>query len=341
MIGADDMRSPLVIETRWSGAHGIGRFSREILGRMPAVPHTVLPARGRPSHPLDILQVECLLRSLRLRGGLFFSPGYAAPATRYCRALLTIHDLMAIQVGEESSIPKSIYFRQFVRPALRDAGRFLTVSRYSASQICEWAGLPEQAAIVVGNGVSSAFDPAGDRLQLERPYFLYVGNFKPHKNVPTLLNAFAQFVRRNEALDLVIARAPDTPTLSLCERLRIRDRIKFLPGLTDESLACAYRGAVATLIPSIDEGFGLPAIEAMACGTPVIASTGGALPEVCSDAALCIDPLSCEAIVGAMEKLSSDTQLRTQLAGRGISNASRYRWDAVAQRTWDAVLNMA
>lgn len=332
LLPASRMTASLITDGRWIGTHGIGRFAREVLHRL-SMENTRVSLRSKPSAPHDAAMLDLHLRRNLARNGLFFSPGYNCPLTRARRSVVTLHDIMHLTAAGGTSSPlKALYYEHIVKPAIRSTGTFMTVSRFSGDAICEWAKMPESAAIVVGNGVSDAFSPEGSRHRHERPYLLYVGNHRPHKNVPRLLQGFAEAGGVGQDLMLLMSGQSSPEVEAMLLTLGLQDRVRFVGQADDAKLAEIYRGAIALVIPSLDEGFGLPAIEAMACGTPVIASSAGALPEVVESAALIVDPLKVDQLADAMRRIVEDTALRSTLSLAGLARAHHFSWDSVAAR---------
>ncbi len=318
------MTSPaLLCDARWRGSHGIGRFAAEVLSRLPV--HQELRRGPKPLSALDPLWVA--FRAVSNRPGVLFSPGFNPPPFCLSPFVFTIHDLIQIQMPDVT-IAKSLYYRLVLKPACVRAARVLTVSEHSRREIIEWSGVSEERVVNVGNGVSAAFRDHGPRHEPGFPYILHVGNSRPHKNVGRLLEAF----RRLDCpgLHLVIVGSRGTRLPSQLERPEFRERVVCLDGLDDGELASIYRGALLLALPSLMEGFGLPVLEAMACGTPVVASRAGALPEVAGDAAVYVDPFDVEDIRRAMERVLCDGELQGRMRALGIERARRYSWDAVA-----------
>lgn len=323
----------LAFDERWIGDHGIGRFAREIAARWPRLKPAGMG--GKPSGPLDCLRTSFWL--LRHPRRMLFTPGYNAPLLFQARCVLAVHDLNHIDSPERQSLLKRLYYRWVLRRACRTAPCVLTVSEYSRRRIIEWSGASENRIVNVGNGVSSVFRPASiSRNNSETPYFLSVSNRKPHKNEKRLLTAF-QAADLPSNVKLRISGEATPAQLAWIRRHGLAERIEFLGVVSDDELAEYYRGAHALLFVSLYEGFGLPAVEAMACGTPVVAANATSLPEVVGDAALLVDPFSADRIRGAIERIWADAPLRQDLQKNGLARRGRFDWDGVAERVHRAL----
>jgi glycosyltransferase involved in cell wall biosynthesis len=285
----------LVVDGRWRGRHGIGRFAAEVLRRLPVADE--LPLRGRPTDAFDLIY-----------------------------ALFPL----------EATTLKRLYFEHVVKPAGFRAAAVLTVSDHVREDLIAWSGWPAERVVVVGNGVSDAFNPTGPPHRPGFRYFFYVGAHKPHKNLKRLFTAFAE-ARLPRDIRLLLSGRPTAAIRRDAALCGVEPRIAFLGDADDADLAAAYRGATALMIPSLEEGFGLPALEAMACGTPVVASTEGALPEVVGDAARMVDPVDIYDLAEAMEQLATDAALVDEYRRRGLIRAAGYTWDEVAGRVYEAL----
>lgn len=319
----------ILADARWIAPHGIGRFAKEILDRLPQVERLV----GGPKllSPLEPLWLSAQIAYRRPQ--VYFSPGFNPPAWSARPYVFTIHDLIHLHFAEEKSTSKTIYYDLLVRRAARKAVRVLTVSEFSKTQILEWAGLQDEQVVVVGNGVSEAFTPEGIKHSPGYPYIFSVLNTKAHKNLPALLKAFS-ISRAREDYHLVLRLTPNPAVFTMLESLGIQHKVHFAGLLSDQELASFYRGASLFVLPSLYEGFGLPPVEAMACGTPVVVSNLTSLPEVVGDAALLVDPTEPEAIARAIEQVLDDSALHSQMSERGLRQAQQYSWDITTAKTW-------
>jgi glycosyltransferase involved in cell wall biosynthesis len=293
-----------------------------------------------------------LLRPLRVpieaftgRADVFHAPYSACPSTWRARRVVTIHDLAYFDHPElfNQAIDK---WKREVTTIVRRATLIITVSEYVRGEIIERLGVPPDRVRVIYHGVSSVFhrttpaipfEEIRTRFGIRGPYVLFVSTVQPNKNVMRLLEAF-DLLRRSElrGWQLVIAGQPGWLTesvFSAVEARGLREDVVFTGFVDDEVLAGLYRQSEAFVLPSLAEGFGIPAIEAMACGTPVVASKTGALPEIVGDAGVLIDPFSAEDIARGICEAATDQTARGRLIARGRRRASLFRWERTARET--------
>ncbi len=289
-----------------------------------------------------------------LHADLYHAPHYVLPFRLSCPAVVTIHDLIHLRFPEHRTAVHHFYARRMVQRSLRRAAAVLTVSQATRTELGEVFGELAARVEVIPNGIDERYlgdEPAEGveagltQLGLDPGYFLFVGNPKPHKNLARLLEAHAGLVERHPAAPfLVVAGGATRRDAALPADLRRRaevltagrashGRVAYLGRIDDEHLPALYRGALALVVPSLWEGFGLPALEAMAQGVPVVAADRGGLPEVVGDAALLVDPESPESLRRAMARLLDEPDLRGELARRGRERARGFRWEETARRT--------
>lgn len=326
----------ILYDARWIGNHGIGRFAGELQKALPEL--VAYRSRRGPAHPLDPALLGADLWHRRPK--LFFSPGYNSPLGWPGPFVLTLHDLHHLCVQEDSSVAKRAYYRYIIRPACRRAACVLTVSEYSKHEISAWAGVEEGKVINVGNGVGLPFTAMGTKYNPGFPYLLYVGSRRPHKNLPRLLKAYSLAGVRKD-VRLVLNGPADQLLSAEIERLDLTGDVVFADLDADQDLADVYRGAVGFVFPSLYEGFGLPPLEAMACGIPVLTSNVCALPEVVRDSAILVDPLDIESIADGMRRLVGDSALRAGLREIGLLRARSFSWDETAQRVREVLRRAA
>jgi O-antigen biosynthesis alpha-1,2-mannosyltransferase len=323
----------LLFDTRWFGDHGIGRFARETYNRLSGF--SAAPLSGLPWQPADVITTSWRLR--RCRPDLYFTPGYNALLGQPCPFVLTVHDLNHIATPGQSTPLKRFYYGSILKPAVHRAELVLTVSEYSRKAIVSWSGVDERNVVNVSNGVSPVFRRDGPvHSTLGKPYLLGIGSPKQHKNQDGLLRAYAASKSRR-AVDLLMLGARNEPAERTLAELGIGEAVRYIGHLNDADFAAVYRGATAFLFVSHYEGFGLPIVEAMACGTPVITSTVASMPEVAGGAALLVDPKSIDEISAAIDRLCDSTQLRNDLRDRGWQRAGQFSWDETGRRVTAAL----
>jgi glycosyltransferase involved in cell wall biosynthesis len=322
----------ILYDARWIGNHGIGRFAGELQKLLPGM--TAFEAHRRPFHPLDPVLLGAALWVRKPK--LFFSPGYNSPIGWPGPFVFTLHDLNHLRVPDNSNAMKRAYYRYVIKPACHRAECVLTVSEYSKREISSWAEIEEQKIINVGNGVGPAFSPGGPQFDPGYPYLLYVGSRKSHKNLPRLLKAYSMSGVRKDVRLLLSGRS-DAEIAGEISRLNLEGDVCFRDLSADEELSAAYRGAVAFVFPSLYEGFGLPPLEAMACGVPVLTSSVCSLPEIMGDAAILADPTNVEEVADGISRLVRDSSLRALLRQKGLQRAGEFTWDETARRTLQAL----
>jgi glycosyltransferase involved in cell wall biosynthesis len=286
---------------------------------------------------------------------LFHEPHYVLPPLVPCRAVVTIHDCIHLMFPQY--LPNRMayaYARGSLWAAARRAERILTVSETSKADILRYCDVPADRIIVIYNAMDDRFaTPPGDeavqrvreRYQLDGPFALYVGNIKPHKNLERLIDAF-DLVRRGgfERLELLIIgdQISKYPRLRRAvDKHKLHKHVRFLGFVPDDTLAALYRLATVFVFPSLYEGFGLPPLEAMASGTPVVTSNRSSLPEVVGDAAVLVDPYSAVSIAEGIQRVLSDASLRRTLSEKGLARARQFSWESSVQRIHDVYMDVA
>ncbi len=284
----------------------------------------------------------------RTRIDLFHSPHYVLPAIRPCRAVVTIHDL--IHLFYPPSRAAAVYARAMMFAAARSAAKIITVSRSSRDDIVRNLGVPREKIVVIYNAVDRRFHPiAADDARvitarefgLQGEYLLCVSNFLPHKNIENLLAAFRQVRDRGFGGKLVLAGSEmrERPEIvAAVERLRLGGSVSFPGFVSAEHLPALYSGCRAFVFPSLYEGFGLPPLEAMACGIPVVVSHTPAINEVVGKAGIHVDPESPAEIANGILRFLEDDDLHADYSQRGIERAARFSWRTAAERTLDVYL---
>ncbi|MPY87180.1 MAG: glycosyltransferase [Luteitalea sp.] len=304
-----------------------------------AVAETSLPYSVR-----EQLAVPARLR--RERVDVFHTPHYVLPPLVGCKTVVTIHD--CIHLVFPQYLPNRLaysYARTSMWAAAHRAHRILTVSEASKRDILHYCRVPEDKITVIPNAIDDRFGTppteeeirvVRERFQLHDPFVLYAGNIKPHKNIARLIEAFGLVHRGGlEHVKLLIIGDEISKYTTLrrtVHRNKLHTHVRFLGFVPDSTLAALYRLAGVFVFPSLYEGFGLPPLEAMASGTPVVTSNVSSLPEVVGDAALLIDPYDTQAIAEAIRRVLTDCALRHTLRERGLAHARAYSWERSVRR---------
>ena len=331
----------VAIDARKITDFGIGTYLRGLLGGLaqiagddayivfaPAAAREMIPSRFEhvvlDTPKYSVRELVTVSRAIeRARAEVFHAPHYVVPFTR-CPTVVTIHDLIHLHQPLRNRLAPA-YARLMLRRAVRKSARVLTVTAAIKAQIAIELRCPASKITVTPNGVDDIF-------RAEQPnrspahYFLFVGNDKPHKNVDRVVEAYTSVRSIAGDASLVLVGSP-------FRRFSGIEGV-ITPGFVSApELASLYRNAIALVQPSLEEGFGLPSLEAMSSGTAVITSHDPALLEVTGDAAMHVDARSIREIANAMERLASDGVLRMQIAQRGIDRTRAFTWLECARET--------
>ena len=343
---------------------GISQYTRQLVSQIvPLLQQderlTLLRSARRPTPPLgaDTLQYASVLTPphhrleqlalplelLRIRPALVHSPDFIPPMRGPWRRVITIHDLAFLLYPETVTSESHAYYGQ-VRRAVKVADAIIAVSQYTASDISLLLDVDPRKVRVIPNGVDPSLAPIVDQAQLEgwrirhsidRRYILYGGTFEPRKNLPLLVEAFSRLRSDHDVL-LVLLGARGwlfEPAFELIEALGLSDSVRVLEDQPREEWALAYSGAAVAVTPSLYEGFGLPVLEAMACGAPVVSSNASALPEVVGEAGLLFESGNIEALESAVRAVLEDSSVADRLRAAGLARAREFSWARAAAST--------
>jgi glycosyltransferase involved in cell wall biosynthesis len=359
---------------------GIGRYTRVLAGELlkTKLPDDdlrlfyldffrkgVVDIPGARTTPSRILPGAILQRLWRTVGfppfdllsgpaDVFHFTNFLRPPLRRGRSVVTIFDMSFERFPQFAEAKNLRNLRRGIRQTAVKADAIITISDFSANEIAEL--LPESRGKLfpIPLGISPDFAPAPEeavaalraKTGLERPYILAVGTIEPRKNLTFLVDVFEQMAGDSalEGLDLVIAGMPGWRCEDILRRFETSSRaarIHYMRYVPDAALAALYTGAAVLAVPSHYEGFGFPPLEAMACGTPVVSSAGGSLPEVLGDAAVVVPDYDPAAWRAALGRAAMDGDLRSKLKSAGMKRAATYRWEKTATETWRVYRNEA
>jgi glycosyltransferase involved in cell wall biosynthesis len=280
---------------------------------------------------------------------LLLVPAHVLPLIHPRRSVVTIHDLGYLREPQAHRPLDRLYLDLSNRYHVRAATRLLAISQATKDDLVRRYGVrPERVTVTylaAGEEMRPVEDPASvaelkSRLGLAGDYLLYVGTLQPRKNLERLVQAFALVAAQRPALQLVIAGKKGwmyEEIFAQVRRLGLEGRVVFPGYVAVEDLPALYTGALAFVFPSLYEGFGMPVLEAMACGAPVVASNTSSLPEVTGNAALLVDPTDVAALAAALLRIAGDSALRSDLRARGLVQAARFSWERCARETLAAM----
>src|SRR5690606_33510380 len=324
----------VLIDNRWAGDTGIGRLCKEVIKHSPAeVNSTFVTSKMGLGNLFSPLMLSNEIR--KAKPDVFYSPSFMPPVAFSTPYIFTVHDLMHLFYYSKMH---RAYYQQVIARLAKKAKKIITVSQFSKGQLVDILGLNPDLIRVIYNGVDPGFASNHEKYGMERPYLLYVGNRRKNKNLAAMLVAFAQADIPKDFVFLLTGN-PNPELIVLLSRLKITSRVRFLGFVKETELPKLYKGAYATMFVSLMEGFGLPVIESMASGTPVLPSSESSLPEVAGDAALCVNPYEVGAITEGINRLFNDQDLYNDLKEKGIRRAQDFSWQTTVKETWDTILS--
>lgn len=357
------MKNGLIVNARFvtRPLTGVQRYALEILRRFPS---SVLVAPGLPLDPYKVLldqhsylQARGLIASVKpfaghlweqlflpvymsfLKGHLW-SPGGSGPLT-VRRQTLTVHDVAHVEHPEWYDPKFARLYKALLPNLTRRVVSIITVSNFVKERLLELYDLPPEKVHVTYLGVDhELFMPAPQekielfkkKYQIVKPYLIVVSSLSERKNLRRLVQAWS-FSPLSKELELVVIGAVGLPFAGRSDLPQSRG-MRFIGYVPDEDLPAAYSGAMAALYVSLYEGFGLPVLEAMACGTPVVTSNVTSLPEVAGDSAIMVDPYDIESIAWGIQRVVEDDFLRGELRRKGLERARQFSWDKTAKITF-------
>jgi glycosyltransferase involved in cell wall biosynthesis len=274
---------------------------------------------------------------------MLHSTDFIPPMRRFFRSVITVHDLGFVHFPETLTVESQRYYGQ-IRQAVRSADRIIAVSSCTRDDLCQLVGADPDKIDVVLEAADPTFHPvvsekeleaARRRLGVDRPFILFIGSFEPRKNLVLLLEAFSE-VRREVDLQLVLLGRRGwlyEPIFERLDQLELGAYVRIVDPVPNAALPPIYSAAAALAFPSLYEGFGLPPLEAMACGCPVVTSDRASLPEVVGDAGLLVPADDSAALAKALLRLVTDDDLRARLVRSGLERARTFSWDRAAAET--------
>lgn len=314
--------------------------------------------RFMPSFNIPVYSLkEHMLLPFEMSGtgaDIFHYPSFNMPIVNSRPSVVTVHDLIYYLHPEACpGRAAHIYARFMFDVVVKRATRIITVSEFSKKEIVESLGVDPRKISVIHNGVSGLYRPVQDteriaqvrdRYGITGDYIFYAGNHQPRKNLSRLISAFSA-LKNGRDCRLVLTGMVEPRRAELYDSVKgmgLSGRVLFIGAVPEEDLPALYSSALLFAFPSLLEGFGLPPLEAFACGTPVVASNASSIPEVVGDAALTFDPLDTGAMATAIDRVLSSADLRREMREKGFARAGRFTWEATAGKTlnvYEEVLN--
>jgi glycosyltransferase involved in cell wall biosynthesis len=323
-----------------------GRFPPSLSWALSRFPTERPPARIAWEQAVGPIALQ------RHRVDLVHGPVNISPVLARHRSVVTVHDLAFLVYPEQYPGAKQRYLNLLTGLSIKRAGRVIAVSDSTRADILRYYGVHPERVVVVPNGVDPDFaqvsDPnrlkaLRDQYRLPEQFILFVGTLQPRKNLVGLLRAYARIVNEVD-WPLVVVGAPGwlyEPVFNEARWLGVADRVIFAGYADPDALPLWYSAASVFVYPSLYEGFGLPVLEAMACGTPVITSSTSSLPEVAGDAAIYVNPADVVALASALARLIHQPALQAELRERGQARARRYSWEQTARETAEVYRQVA
>lgn len=338
---------------------GVGYYCQELLRAMLAIDHDsqffvfshqplkleIPSANGNLNFtnsyrfPIRAFYLHALLPRIldHVQPDLCHYTNFLAPVFERRPYVVTIHDMGLEVLRDAHPLAKRFYTKRLVPHVARKARLIITNSQYSKWAIIKHLGIPEDRIRVTPLAASPEFQPVPSPPLTGNPYFLYVGNLEPRKNLERLIEAFARMPGKEHDLVIVGNRwYRGAAAEQKAHSLGLNGRVKFLGYVPRADLPGLFSGATAFVYPSLLEGFGLPVVEAMACGTPVITSNNSSMKEVAGKAALLVDPRNVDEIEEALITIADDARLRADLSRKGLARAAEFSWAKTADLTLDA-----
>ena len=318
-----------------------------VKGMLQPPPNTRLRTSRLPTtNPIMRIAWEQLvapLMMIRDRPAAMFCPLNVIPLLMRRPAVVTVHDLAFLRFPDRFRPERRRYLAVLTRLSVQRAAHVLTDSAFTRREVITLLGVAPGKVTVAPLGRDERLGPLApstvaqfrQERQLPERFLLFLGTLEPRKNLATLLRAYAQS-REGIGMPLVVAGGKGwlyEPIFELIDELGLRDDVLFAGFAPREELSFWYNAATAFVYPSLYEGFGLPPLEAMQCGTPVVSSNAASLPEVVGDAALTVDPTNVDALAAALLQIATDPALREELRSRGLQRAQHFSWDRTAAET--------
>lgn len=323
-------------DMRWPLKTGIGNVMAAMVERKPSRMNLVgLAVKGSIGSPFSPFAISrALRRSAADRDGVYWSAGFVPPAVMDIPSVVTVHDLTHLRFYSRFH---AAYYNHYLKPLYRQCSAIVCVSDYTRREFLAWSGMTPDKVSVVYNSVDRIYLENQESARMPYRYVLYPGNHRSYKNLERLISAYAASALPQQDIHLAMTGNVNQALVEHARRAGVESRLHFLGRVNDEDLPKLYKGALFVAFVSLYEGFGLPIVEAMASGVPVLTSNVSAMPEVAGNAAWIVDPYSIEDIAKGLNMLAGDDALRQELVGKGREQVARFDWDRSARELWSIV----
>ena len=312
-----------------------------------------IPQRGRALEAI-FRHAALPLAAQRCGADVLWQPSFATPQHSPCPMTVTVHDLAHERFPDLMTNERLRYTQHVIKNAVQYSRKIIAVSQATADDLNQYYSIEKDRIHVVHHGVSEAFRPINDaeilqrirsRYRIPERYFLFVGTLERRKNIPHLIRSYAKWISgKSKPQALVISGRPDNDYAEICQTIRdlqIEEHVHLLSYTVDTDLPLLYAGADAFVYPSIYEGFGLPVLEAMACGTPVICANTGSLPEIAAGHAMLIDPCNEDSLIEAFRKTADGINKDAISRSKRIRHARNFTWERSARQTMSVLKKAA
>lgn len=311
--------------------------------------HVNMPGCRKLPALLTLGNVEIPLLARRLKLDILHDTTGVTPfalGAAHARKVVTLYDVIPWSFPGVSTRLDTLIYRHWLPTLLPSADAILTISKASKDEIARHLHIPPERIHIVYSGVNKRYQPASsfdirhmrERYNLPKNYILFLGSVEERKNLRRVLEAYAQLKKQGAPHQLVIAgphKWKYKEIMAAVDQLQLKDTVTFTGYVQDHDLPALYTAADVFVFPSLAEGFGLPVLEAMACGAPVVTSNISSLPEAAGDAAILVDPYDSKAISTAMKIILEDENVRQDLRSKGFTRAQEFSWQSVARKTLD------
>ena len=325
---------------------GLNRYTIEVTKRLGDKVQLLLPS-GKAKLGRGIIWEQAYLPTRIKKNELLWSPANTGPLLEF-NQVVTIHDVIPLEHPEWFTRMYSDWYRFLLPRLVQRVQKIITDSEYSKNKITDLLNVSEDKIIVIPGGVGKEYHPVNSNMLSHvksmyvesSNYLLVVGTIEPRKNLKRLLRSWQLICNDYRDIQLIIVGVEANSARSVDMPLTVKST-SLLGYVDDQHLPALYSGAIALIFPSVYEGFGLPALEAMACGTPVLASNATSLPEVVGDAGLLFDPYDIDDMSSSIERIITDSDLRETLQLKGLERAKQFTWERTASLVWEVLSQTA